>query len=332
MVDTHWFSLITICLVTYLSTFCLVPFFSFLAHKIGLLDIPDGRIKVHAKPTPYLGGLAIYCGFLIGLVLFFSYTHPLFIVSISTSPFLFLGLLDDTVPLRPYKKFLGQAIIAIFLLCISTCQISFAYPYIFVPVCIVWILTIVNGFNLIDVMDGLATSVALGATFSFLSIALLCGDKIMSMLLAAFGGSLLAFLWYNRPSARIYLGDAGSLWIGSFLAIVSLSFPWSLHGIYGYITPLIVLSLPLIEVLSLIIIRTYKGLPFYLGSPHHFCHYLQSNGWSKQQILLYVAFISIILNGFACLHTQDLVSLPMLMSASCMFLIAWVTILRMPYL
>src|SRR5437870_3121190 len=98
---------------SYFCTFCFVPIFSFLATKIGLIDTPDGNIKKHVKPTPYLGGVAVYCGFLCGLIFSFSCNNTTFFLLAGSTPFLFLGLIDDAKPLKPYKKFLGQCIIAI---------------------------------------------------------------------------------------------------------------------------------------------------------------------------------------------------------------------------
>lgn len=330
MVGINLFTLASTSLVSCFCTFCFVPLFSFLATKIGLIDVPDGKIKKHNNPIPYLGGVAVYCGFLFGLIFSFSCTNTILFLVIGTTPFLVLGLLDDIAPLKPSNKFFGQFVIAIFLLCASM-QIKeqFFNTYWYMPLCVFWILTMVNAFNLIDVMDGLATVVALGAVSSFLSIALMQNNGEIALPLAAFGGSLFAFLWYNRPPARIYLGDAGALWIGGFLSIVPLFFGWSFHSVHGYLAPIFILSIPLLEVASLIVIRSYKKLPFYLGSPHHFCHYLQSNGWSKRLILLYIAIISIILNIVACLYVQGIITLPVLLGISCSLLIVWVYFLAL---
>ncbi len=324
MGSIHLVTLASISLVSCLCTFCLIPLFSLLATKTGLIDTPDGKIKKHSNPIPYLGGVAVYCGFLSGLIFSFSCTSTTLFLVAGATPFLVLGLLDDIAPLKPYNKFFGQFIIAIFLLYVSV-QIKeqFFHTYWYMPLFVLWVLTLVNAFNLIDVMDGLATVVALGAVSSFLSIAFMQDASEIALPLAAFGGSLLAFLWYNRPPARIYLGDAGALWIGGFLAIVPLFFSWSSDNAYGYLAPIFILSIPLLEVSSLIVIRTYKRLPFYLGSPHHFCHYLQSNGWGKRLILLYVALISVILNIVACLYVQGMITLPMLLGISCSLLCVW---------
>lgn len=324
MVSVHLLTLAITGLTSFFCTFCFIPIFSSLATKIGLIDNPDGKIKKHTNPTPYLGGVAVYCGFLCGLIFSFSFNNTILFLLIGSTPLLFLGLLDDATPLKAYKKFLGQLIIAITLLYASMyIKEQFFYNYWCMPLFALWILVVVNAFNLIDVMDGLATTVALGAIGSFLSIAFILNNNEVVVPLAALGGSLLAFLWYNRPPAQIYLGDAGSLWLGGFLAIVPVFFNWSVYNPYGYLAPIFILSIPLIEVSSLIVIRTYKKLPFYLGSPHHFCHYLLANGWSKQLILIYLAIISIILNLVACLYVQGIILLPELIGISLLLSCVW---------
>jgi len=328
MVSMHLFTLAVASLVSCFCTFYLIPVFSFLATKIGLIDIPDGKIKKHASPTPYLGGVAVYCGFLCGLIFSFSYNSTMFFLLAGSTPFLFLCLFDDATPLKPYKKFLGQCVIA---MCVLQASIylkeQFFYTYWCMPVFVLWVLVVVNAFNLIDVMDGLATVVALGAVGSFMSLAFIQNNTETALILSAFGGALIAFLWYNRPPARMYLGDAGSLWIGGFLAIIPVFFDWSSYNPYGYLAPVVILSIPLIEVFSLVVIRSYKKLPFYLGSPHHFCHYLQANGWSKRLILFYVAVISITLNIITCLYVQGIITLPLLVSISLLLSGIWLAFL-----
>lgn len=324
MVSVYLLPLAITGLVSCFCTFCFIPIFSFLATKIGLLDNPDGNIKKHANPTPYLGGVGVYCGFLCGLIFSFSFNSTTFFLLAGSTPLLFLGLLDDAKPLRAYKKFLGQFIVAICLLQASIyLKQQFFHNYWCMPLFVLWVLALVNAFNLIDVMDGLATTVALGAISSFLSVAFILDNNEITLPLVALGGSLVAFLWYNRPPAQIYLGDAGSLWIGGFLAIIPVFFNWSSYNAYGYLTPVVILSIPLIEVFSLIVIRTYKKLPFYLGSPHHFCHYLQANGWSKQLILVYLVIISVVLNIISCLYVQGIITFPILLGIGCFLSCIW---------
>lgn len=313
---------------SYLITFYLVPFFCSLAHKLSFVDVPDGRIKQHAQATPYMGGLAVYCGFLSGLAFTIPAENTIFLLLIGTMLLLFVGLIDDLFVLKPYQKFFAQVIIALcFLKAGFYLKEHFFYNIWNMPLSLLWILTIINSFNLVDVMDGLATILAIGATITFLVIAFLLNHAVVMVLLAAFLGSLCAFLWYNKPPARIYLGDAGSLFIGGLLATIPFLFDWGTYNSYGYLTPIIVLAIPLLECFSLIIIRWYKKIPFYQGSPDHFCLYLYSYGWSKQQILCYMVLLSIYLGVVSILFVQGLISPLSIIVLGILFLIIWATFL-----
>lgn len=141
-------------------------------------------------------------------------------------------------------------------------------------------------------------------------------------------GALIAFFWYNRPPAKIYLGDAGSLFIGGFLATIPFLFNWGLYNnCYGFLTPAIILAIPLLEVTFLVIIRSYKGIPFYQGSPDHFCLYLKMNGWSIWEILLYVLTVSLVLFNIALAFAHNKISFMQLFAFGIAFLAFWVFVL-----
>ena len=192
------------------------------------------------------------------------------------------------------------------------------------PISIFWMLLIINAFNLVDVMDGLATTLAIGAIGSFLMVAVFFDNHPVIILLCSLLGGLCAFLWYNKPVAKIYLGDAGSLFIGGLLSIIPFLFNWGAYTPCGYLTPLIVLAIPLLEVSTLIVIRTCKRIPFYRGSPDHFSIYLQQNGWSKGFILGYVALLSLILGMVAFFFLINAISLITVCGAAGCFLLSWV--------
>ena len=143
------------------------------------------------------------------------------------------------------------------------------------------------------------------------------------IVLCSFLGALVAFLWYNKPPARIYLGDAGSLFIGGFLATVPFLLHWGTYNQYGYLAPIIILAIPLLECYSLILIRWYKGIPFYQGSPDHFCLYLQGGGWSKSVILTYVMALSGFAGCVALLFTIGKLSLGSTALLGLFFLLTW---------
>jgi UDP-GlcNAc:undecaprenyl-phosphate/decaprenyl-phosphate GlcNAc-1-phosphate transferase len=315
-------------IIALLMTAYLIPLLIAIACKFGVMDTPDGKLKSHKKATPYLGGIGIYVGFITALALVFPFENNMFLFLVGSTLLLFIGLIDDLIAIEPYKKFFGQ-IIATFCFLKAGCYLKENF-FSYIPniaISSFWILSVINAFNLVDVMDGLSVTVASMATISFLVCSLLLGCYSVTLLLLAFLGSLLAFLWYNRPEAQIYLGDAGSLFIGGFLATVPFMLPWSTHTLYGALTPGIILGIPLLEGTTLIAIRLYKGIPFYKGSPDHFCMYLQQNGWAKYEILGYVAFVSSILLLIAVLFVLNVISLMMLLLIFLLSLVVWYSVL-----
>lgn len=280
-------------------TWLLVPLFIRIAFKVQILDIPNGTIKTHKQPTPYLGGVAVGLGILLS---FFLDTGPhaalLTPILIGSYAMLCIGLIDDIYCITYYQKFAGQLLIALWLVHhgVRVADDLFMWSLLGKAISLGWLLTLTNAFNLVDVMDGLATSIALGCTVSLTAITYCMGYAVVAHFLLLVIGSLLGFLWYNWPLATIYLGDAGALFVGCLLASVTLMVPWdAITAPTGWIIPVMLFALPLLEVISLIVIRSYRGIPFYRASPDHFSHYLKRQGWSVPAILLYVNIINFIL-------------------------------------
>lgn len=293
------FKFLFVFLWSFLITFYLVPLFSKVALKFGIVDCPDGRLKKHKFPTPYLGGMAIFLGFVTAVSLVLPFENQFFLFIFASMFLLFVGLLDDLIVLTPAQKFFGQAVAVLcYLKSGFYLKVSFFNNAWGIGISAFWFLLFINAFNLIDIMDGLATTVAIGMTLSYLVFALLMHNYIYSLVLLAFLGSLCAFIWFNKPQAKIYLGDSGSLFIGGFLASAPFAISWSEYNTFGYLVPLIISAIPLVEVGTLILVRTYKKIPFFLGSPDHFAIFLQGCGVSRGRILLIMLFIAFLL--FLC--------------------------------
>jgi UDP-N-acetylmuramyl pentapeptide phosphotransferase/UDP-N-acetylglucosamine-1-phosphate transferase len=173
------------------------------------------------------------------------------------------------------------------------------------------------------------------------------GKYTTSVLLAAFIGAVAGFLVYNKPQAKIYLGDAGTLFIGGFLAAVPMLFHWDkslftgflfTHGdqaipfVDYYLRPLlenffipgIILAVPLLEGLGLFIIRSYHGMPFYNGSPHHFAIYLQKRGWSRWQVLAFASIMAIIFSILIMLFLYHVISCKVLQGLVAVLVAFWI--------
>lgn len=278
----------------------IVPLLIQAAYRLKVLDLPDGKIKNHQAPVPYMGGVAVYLAFITPLALAYPFKNHILWLLFGTTLLLFVGLIDDLRVLKPGQKFLGQIIAVLcFLKGGFSLKSVFFSSYENLALSSFWMLSVINAFNLVDVMDGLSSTIALGASISFLVLALIFKIYSASLLLVTFCGALIGFLYYNKPPAKIYLGDAGALFVGGFLAAIPMLFPWSSQSWDSYYTPAVILGIPLLEVVCLIVIRLRLGIAPYRGSPHHFAIYLQKKGWSKHQVLLFTVIAGAVLSSIA---------------------------------
>lgn len=317
-----------------MATYYLIPLCMSAAYKLNILDVPNKTIKNHEHPIPYLGGLAVFGGFLIALALFLPLNNQFFVFFIGTLLALFLGLLDDLLSLSPLQKLLGQCIIALtFIKGGFYVKDLFFQSHIYLlnillrGFSLVWILALTNAFNLIDVMDGLATTVAISSAIGFLSVAIAYAELDVALVLCALIGALVPFLMVNKPAARMYLGDTGSLFLGGFFSVMPFMIHWGKVNSYYVFASVAFLFIPLMELVFLVLIRSYKGIPFYRGSHDHFSHILQREGLSKPAILIATAMLSSILNIIGYFYALGQLSPVGFMSILCVLGLAWVIFL-----
>jgi UDP-GlcNAc:undecaprenyl-phosphate GlcNAc-1-phosphate transferase len=323
-----------------LVSFFTTPLFIKIAFSRGILDQPTS-LKNHKSPTPYLGGLAVYSSFIIILALFFPVDRNLSLFLIGSTLLLLVGLVDDLMPLSAFYTFLGQILAALCFLkggfslkqeFLDSFSSFFFFPYFLVFISFFWILTIVNAINLVDIMDGLASTVAICSLTGFFIFSCVYSLYSVALIIIICIGALIGFLQFNKTPAKIYLGDAGSLFLGGILATIPFMIPWGTYTIFGFLTPVIILGVPLVEVTSLIIIRSYKRIPFYLGSPNHFAHYLLAQGWTKNSVLLFVWVFNAVLIMVSLLFNLGKLSLFATIVALLLLLVAWCATLYSKYM
>jgi len=320
----HVFAFVFSCLLS----LYLIPLIIRATRRMGLLDVPDGNLKQHKEPIPHFGGIAVFLGFISTLALVYPFENKVLWLLLGTTLLLLVGLIDDLKVLRPGQKFFGQ-ILAV--LCFLKGGFSLKTNFFSSPLNLgfsaFWMLSVINAFNLVDVMDGLSSIIAIVATTSLLVISLIFQQYTVSLLLVCFLGPLLAFFWYNKPPARIYLGDTGSMFVGGFLSAVPMLFAWSSQSFDAYYAPVVILGIPLLEVFFLIIIRSYLRIPFYRGSPHHFSIYLQKKNWNKSKVLIFTGIMGIILSTLAFMFLFNVMSLWLLILSLLLFLTGWCIII-----
>lgn len=309
-------------LISFSVCLILIPIFRICAFKFNIVDAPDGKLKRHEKITPYFGGLSIYFGTLVTLLLRFNF-EGYWLFLLSATLLMFLGLVDDIFVLKPFIKFFGQ-IISISVLSFGDIFFKqiFINSFFTLLIDLFWILSIINAFNLIDVMDGLCCSTAILSCLGFVFVSLIYNQALLCILLVAFLGALIAFLFYNFPPAKIYLGDSGSMFIGGFLAVIPFFIHWD-GNFTAFSSTFLLFLVPILELVALIIIRYLKGIPVYLGSPDHFSIYLRNKGWSKNKILFFVALINSSLILIVILNILKYISLPALGLLLTPIIVAW---------
>jgi len=295
------------------------------ALQFGIIDKPDGKLKQHKTPVAYLGGLAIYIAFLISLALTFSFDQEVLGLLLAGTIIVVLGLIDDFGVLSPVVKLFGQSI-AIFVLIRSGIYIKLEFMpwYVSFPLSFLWLIGITNAFNIIDVMDGLSTGVALICSLVLFVVGI-WNDRITIAIMAiSLGGSLLGFLRYNFEPAKIYLGDTGSMFIGMMMGALAMIGDYTSKNVLACLTPVIILGVPIFDTLFVMYIRWRRGLHVIAGSPDHFALRLRKWRLSTKQTVIVSYAITAILGGAALLMVQvatEYVALGIILSLACAALI-----------
>lgn len=241
------------------------------ALRFGIVDRPDGRLKNHGEPVPYLGGLAVFLAYLMALGLVLPFNSLLLGLLLAGTLTLLVGLIDDFGVLTPLAKVAGQGV-AIFVLVRSGAVIELAEvpEQLRWPLAAAWLLAVCNAFNLLDIMDGLAAGVGVIAALGLGVVALVGGELPEAAAAFALAGALTGFLVFNFNPARIYLGDAGSLATGVTLGALALAIRWTDRSPAGFLAPLAILVVPLADTVYVTVLRARAGRPFWHGSADHF--------------------------------------------------------------
>ena len=304
-------------LCAFAVSFLMCPLVKSFAYRIGAIDVPKDSRRMHKKPVPRLGGLAIYLGFLVSLLLFVRVDGELQGILLGASVIVVLGVVDDMSPLRAYFKFCVQiaaALIAVFhgvvIETLSNPNVFADSPYwdlgwLSVPVTVLWIVGITNAVNLIDGLDGLACGVSTISAVTVLVIALLVSEGDIALVMAALAGACLGFLPYNRKPAKMFMGDTGSTFLGYVLATVSIQGLFKYYAVVSFAVPFLILGLPMFDTLFAIVRRLAHGQNPMAPDRGHIHHRLIDMGLSQKQAVAALYVISSILGLSAVVLTSS---------------------------
>ena len=297
-----------ILIFSFILSFLLALYGTPLAQKVAfryqILDQPDGKLKKHSQPVPYMGGVIVYFAFISPISLVFDFNQQLLGILFASSILLLVGLFDDLKALTPGIKFLFQ-IVATYILLKSGIVIDvIIFPrWLDIALSFFWILTVVNAFNIIDIMDGLAASVGAMSALTIFIISLYSNDFLISILAISLAAALLAFLRFNWEPARIYLGDAGSMVLGLVIGSLVMMVRYTRYNKLAFLSGLVVLGIPLFDLAYVILLRIVKGKIPFLGSPDHFALRLRRMmSWSSQKTVSTILFGQLLLSGLVVVN------------------------------
>jgi len=282
------FEFLIVFVMSFLLVFNLTPFVIKLAIKTNFMDNPEAR-KMHKKATPLLGGLSVFIGFIL-LVLLESFIGAGSRSALATYGYLsgallimVVGLVDDRFGMPPLVKLLFQISVCIIFIWSNNLYFIFGSPFISVPIIVFWMTGLMNAFNFLDNMDGVLSGMAGILALGFYAISFLTktpsimdANNYVALLSLSFAGAVFGFLPYNFNPAKQFLGDAGSMFIGYFLSTIGiLAGQLAVNRMQSnmfYLLPILLLSFAIFDISLVSITRKRDGRLVSQGGKDHSTH------------------------------------------------------------
>ena len=304
-------------LVALVISFLATPVVKTFAYKVGAIDVPKDNRRMHKVPIPRLGGLAIFIGFMVSVLLFVPITPEMRSILLGAVIIVVLGVVDDIMALPAMLKFVVQIIAALIPALGGVRILAFSNPNIFsdnlywvldglsIPITVLWIVGITNSVNLIDGLDGLANGVSAISATTMLLIALLISEAQVALVMAALVGACVGFMPYNLNPAKMFMGDTGATFLGYILATMSIQGLFKYYALISFVVPFLILGLPIFDTAFAFIRRIAHGQsPMHADrSPIH--HRLIDMGLNQKQAVATLYVISAILGLSAVVLTTS---------------------------
>ena len=292
--------------MAYLLVGALTPLMRKIAIATDVIDRPNSSHKSHREPIPYLGGVAIIIGVIAisySTSLVSNFTNKTFWLATSVlGPALALGLIglwDDLKNLKPLPRFIAQSIAGIFTagVLIGTNNVGNPTGSIIFDsvITVIWVVGICNSINFFDNLDGGAAGTVTIAAIALVFLSLNSDQYLIAALATVTAGATLGFLVWNKSPAKIYMGDAGALFLGVLIAILTLRLRINIEiQIVSYLVPIYLVAIPILDTCIVVTSRIYKNISPFQGGQDHISHRLIKLGFSRKK----TAYILWALSGF----------------------------------
>ena len=288
------YNVFIIILTTFLTSLILTHLMIKISKNMNIMDIPNER-SVHKKPTPLLGGIAIFLSFLFGFILFGNQNPLMISILIASFLILLLGIFDDIKPIKARYKFVIHILVALIVVFygglklthVDIFGLSLNFKWMSPYITILIIVGIINAVNLIDGLDGLCAGISSIYFLTIGVIALILNkfnglDIILSFIML---GATLGFLVFNYPPAKIFMGDTGSTFLGLMISVIML-LGFKTVTLTSLLIPLVLLILPITDTLFAIISRALNKKPIGQADKEHIHHQLLKHLSTRKTILV----------------------------------------------
>ena len=295
-------------------SFIMTPMVKRFAESIGAVDEPGDR-RVNTETIPRMGGLAIFCGFTLAMLIFADLTKQVEGILLGSLVIVIMGALDDIYNLKPWIKLLAQICAAT--ICVlfgvvvngvsgmgsaDTVYIGNIAAYF---ITIAWIVVSTNAINLIDGLDGLACGMSAISALTLLIISLLVSEMNVTVMLGCLLGACIGFLPYNWNPAKIFMGDVGSQLLGFLLSTISLVGLFKMHAFVTMLVPLLALAVPLADTCFAFFRRIIRGQSPFHADKGHFHHRLLALGFTQRQVVVMLYGVSVFMGIIAIMMTGE---------------------------
>lgn len=303
----YWFPILAVFTVSFITALATVPIFRWLALRLGVVDVPDQKRKVHTKPIPYLGGLAFYITFLVAgcfIEWFYPqlYDDKILKMSVVGTLVVLMGLLDDLLNIRASWKLLYELLLGVILFYWGFRTETIAHPlggvwqigWLALFVTPLWIVGVMNAINFSDGLDGLASGQVAICSLTILIISYQNNQTFSSLMMSILLGCALAFLIYNSHPASVFMGDTGALFLGFVLGCATLVERKKGVTIVALTVPMVVLAVPFLDTFLSFIRRMLRAKQggFFLPDRDHLHHRLLRLGLTQRQVVFSLYYFS----------------------------------------
>lgn len=324
MIETNYYlgKIIEVLLISVVVAFATTPLSIRIAESLGVIDKPKDSRRVHKKPIPRFGGMAIFLGSMIAMLIPAGMNNQIKIAMLGGLMMYSLGVLDDILDLKPAVKFISQLVIASMVYFMGI-KIRFISDYfgstdanvilgagVAYIITVVWIVGITNAVNLMDGLDGLAAGSTAIMALSLAYIAYIHGSRLGAMTvciaLVAVAGGCIGFLPYNFAPAKTFMGDGGALYLGYMIAALSVVSPLKRATVIGALIPIFTLAVPIFDTLMAMLRRTLKHESIMHADKGHLHHHLMAAGFGQRRSVLIMYGIVGIMGIVAVLISREL--------------------------